>query len=89
MSIQVASPAISQTRHEAVTGKDEDVVSIRQPSDPSLGNIVFNGTLLRSHRMAGCFMTVTPDNDGYLNMPDNLKVDQTLNDIVYMFRALN
>jgi hypothetical protein len=59
---------------KAISDKEEDTILIKQPSDHSLGSIVFNGSLLKTHSMAACFMTVTPDNDGYLNVPENLKV---------------
>lgn len=58
------------TAHEI----DRDEVLIKERVDHSHGSIVFDGRLLKTHSMAGCFMTVTPRNDGHLNVPDNLKV---------------
>ena len=57
-----------------VSDEEGDMILIKQRSDHSLGSIVFDGCLLKTHSMAGCFMTVTPDHDGHLNLPDNLKV---------------
>lgn len=59
---------------DAVSNRQENMILINERDDLSLGRIVFNGALLKTHSMAGCFMAVTPDEDGYLNMPDNLKV---------------
>ena len=50
------------------------MILIKEPSNISLGSIVFDGCLLKTHSMAGCFMTVTPHDDGHLDLPDNLKV---------------
>ncbi len=62
---------------ENICDKEDDMILIKQQSEHSLGSIVFNGSLLKTNAMAGCFMTVTPDNDGHLNAPDNLKVFKT------------
>ena len=59
---------------ESTSDTEEDAVLIKEAGDRSLGNIVFDNMLLKTHSMAGCFMTITPDKDGYLNLPDNLKV---------------
>ncbi|XP_028405416.1 dynein heavy chain domain-containing protein 1-like isoform X2 [Dendronephthya gigantea] len=61
------------TNFERDLSKEEDMILMKDQDDLSLGHIVFNGALLKTHSMAGCFMAVTPDKDGYLNIPDNLK----------------
>ena len=71
ISIPVFEP---NSDSETTSDTEKDVILIKQPGDSSLGNIVFDNTLLKTHSMAGYFMTITPDNDGYLNVPDNLKV---------------
>lgn len=71
ISIPVTEPT---SGCETTSDTEEDIILIKQPGDSSLGNIIFDNTLLKTHSMAGCFMTITPDNDGHLNVPDNLKV---------------
>ena len=54
---------------------DDDVdVIINHLEGTSLGSIVFNGCLLKTHSMAGCFMTITPTDDGFIDVPENVKV---------------
>ena len=66
----------SMTDSQLFSNEDKDDVSGYQQTsrDHSLGNLVFNGMLLKAHPNAGTFMTIKPSSRGYLNVPDNLRV---------------
>ena len=57
----------------------KDLVPTFVPYKPTyVGNVLFNGKLVKANANYGCFMTLNSANHGTCNIPDNLRVSAVI-----------
>ena len=65
------------TLHRKPKKDYKDLVPSFVPYRPTyIGNILFNGRLVKANANYGCFMTLNSANPASANLPDNMRVSQ-------------